>query len=82
MNPGPHGPEPYRLPILLCPGGSPDARLNSKCRSLVSVRVPPRSLWFRESVPRRWCILGQRCAQLRDPDGNAADLYAELRPGT
>jgi len=46
LNPGPHGPEPCWLHVLQCPGGSPDARLNSNCRSLVSVRVllePPGS---------------------------------------
>ena len=40
MNPGPHGPEPCWLHVLQCPGGSRDARLNSNCSSLVSVRVP------------------------------------------
>ena len=39
-NPGPHGPEPCWLHALQCPGGSRDARLNTNCRSLVSVRVP------------------------------------------
>ena len=40
LNPGPHGPEPCWLHVLQCPGGSPDARLNSNCHSLVSVCVP------------------------------------------
>src|SRR6266571_129136 len=40
LNPGPHGPEPCWLHVLQCPGGSPDARLNSNCRSLMSVCVP------------------------------------------
>jgi hypothetical protein len=46
LNPGPHGPEPCWLHILQCPGGSPDDRLNSNCRNLVSIRVllePPGS---------------------------------------
>src|SRR5712664_4742418 len=46
LNTGPHGLEPCWLHVLQCPGGSPDARLNSNCRTVVSVRVllePPGS---------------------------------------
>ena len=39
LNPGPHGPEPCWLCVLWCPGGSADARQNSNCCALVSVRV-------------------------------------------
>jgi hypothetical protein len=39
LTPGPHGPEPCWWCVLQCPGGSADARLNSICRALVSVRV-------------------------------------------
>src|SRR5437588_12387484 len=46
LYPGPHGPEPCWLHTLQCPGGSSDARLNSNCRTVVSVGVllePPGS---------------------------------------
>jgi hypothetical protein len=52
LNPGPHGPEPSWFHVLEFPGGSADARLNSNCHSLVTVRVllePPAAgnLWVR-----------------------------------
>jgi hypothetical protein len=36
LNPGPHGPEPYRMRVLGCPAGSASARLNSSRAAYVS----------------------------------------------
>ncbi len=39
FEPGASRPQPCRLRVLECPGGSEDAPWNSNCRSLVPVRV-------------------------------------------
>ena len=36
LNPGPHGPEPWRWRVLKYPGGSASGRLNSNDAALVS----------------------------------------------
>jgi len=70
LNPGPHGPEPSWLRVLYCPGGSPDARLNSNCHTFVSVRVLLEPPGFGNLCPgcapvpsARWSRVPDLCRQ-------------------
>jgi catechol 2,3-dioxygenase-like lactoylglutathione lyase family enzyme len=66
-------------------GGAPSSSLAFRCVSPAMVdELYVRALALgghghKEPWDAFW---GQRYAQLRDPDGNAVDLYAELEPGS
>jgi catechol 2,3-dioxygenase-like lactoylglutathione lyase family enzyme len=66
-------------------GGAPSASLAFHCDSPTQVdQLYARGLALGgHSHKEPWdAFWGQRYAQLRDPDGNGVDLYAELEPGS
>ena len=66
-------------------GGAPTANLAFQCESPAAVdELYARALAMggRGHMPPADAFWGQRYAQVRDPDGNGIDLYAELAPAS